>query len=241
MLIKLLLILFVWCSCAYAQGVGVSLSGVTVLQSGGCSRGSTLVSEDFETDYTDGEEWDEHNWVEADASTDVYLADDAVKNNGTYSGWIQSQSAGNKRIYRALSAPPGTGYVTQEFYFRQSSTNNVMAAFGIRDSSYNSITAVRFDSDGYIKYLSNATWTQLAAYSANTFYKCEIQINLDQTDGIGAVYVWIDGTEYGPYDTCSRRNPTTLHNAAVNASENTSTNTIWFDDLVVYSAARCPL
>lgn len=95
-----------------------SVCGVTFTQAGGCTRGATIVSEDFETGYTDGEEWSQHNWLERNATTDIFVADDAQKYAGTYSGLaVAVGSDANRAIYRTFTAL-SSGYASFEVYLR---------------------------------------------------------------------------------------------------------------------------
>jgi len=200
------------------------------------------MSEDFETGYTDGEEWSAHNWTEVNATTNVYVADDAVKYAGSYSGMFVGQTTNASREIKYSFSSQTGGYISGEMFARASGTmNSSVSQFGGMQSAAQ-ILLIGFDESGtpdYIQTYSNATYTNTSAWSANTWYRVEWQLNLDQSDGIGAVYFWIDGTEYGPFDTFARADPSGITSFYNFGYRPFSGQYIWTDNIIIYDGARC--
>ena len=62
--------------------------------SGGCTKGTTIFSEDFES-IADGEEWaNDGDWTEGGSTTDIFVGDNAVSNGGSLSGLINQFTNG---------------------------------------------------------------------------------------------------------------------------------------------------
>ena len=106
---------------------------VAVVGSGGaaaCTRGATLLSENYETGYLDDEEWDEHNWSEEQATTNVYVADTDVKYAGSVSGKIIGQSGDASRVIHRAFTQQSSGKITVELWYRVAVNNQPVPVFG---------------------------------------------------------------------------------------------------------------
>lgn len=207
----------------------------------GCVRGATLLSEDWETGYADGEEWSEHNWVELDATTNVYVADDAKKHSGSYSG-LSVGSSGQELRQITRTFTPQTGKVVYDVWFMvndASPTNTISIIRGLNETPQTIfVLAVTADK---VQIYNNSAYTNITTVTASQWYHAEVEIDASVTTGIACTRVWIDGVEYGgPYDTLSRRNPYNISRVGDNENQNlNSSDNNWIDDLVVYQGARC--
>ena len=213
---------------------------------GGCSKGTTIASEDWEN-ISDGEEWsNDGNWVENLSSTDRFVGDNSIVHGGSLSGQALSDSDDYDRGCRLpFTALGNTGYVTFEFYIlADDATSGSQWDIYICDDAYgvssNRRVGLMVDS-GYLKVRDNDTYVNVVSMSSDTWYKVEVQIDLSASTGIDAVRIWVDGVEASgsPYDTYSRSDPGSgidrfvVHNYFANKPA------LYIDDLLIYEGERC--
>lgn len=206
-----------------------------------CSKGATILAETFE-DMIDGEEWDDDgNWSEPSAQTDVWIADTDTGppnriHGGSVSGMVDNTA--NGYTIQDSFTEITSGYTTFEFYCMWNAVNvTISDTFAVLDGT-SMRSELYISSAGYLQFNSNTTLTNIVTVSADTYYKIEVQINTSQADGIGAVYVWVNDTQYGPYDTTSRANPAGIDTQRFYSDSSTDAE-YWIDDYLHYAGARC--
>lgn len=213
--------------------------------SGGCTQTPERASEDFEA-IADTEEWsNDGDWSENPSSTNYFVGDDARANGGSLSGLIDNATASNSYyIQRAHTAAGSSGYLTYDWYVNIDAvgtaeyTHWVKISDGAPGSAANIRVEILVNGDD-LRVSDNASYPDVCTncLSADTWHHIEVQIDLSATDGVDAVYVWMDGTQYGPYDTRSQYDPSTGIDQ-FNPMTYSNTN-IWIDDLIVYEGERC--
>lgn len=235
----ILLVLFSSCNSFAFSPLLVCGGGIST----GCTRASVW-TEDFEA-VADGEEWsNDGNWFEVGATTDVFVGDNAQANSGLLSGLVLN-TAGGSMIYRAFTEIT-SGYANFEYYVRWNVGSGVTQSlnFVVSDDSITSAANQRVefqvDVSGNLQINDNATWQTITTISGSTWTKVEVQINTDQTDGIDAVQVWVNGTEgtNSPYDTRGRTNPAGIDRLGY-GSDSSANAWYWIDDIEVYTGVRC--
>jgi hypothetical protein len=236
---NVLAILLLLTAPAYAGGaMGLMVAAGSSAAPPSCTRGITLISETFEA-YANGAEWSTANWAETHASTDFYTADNTVYYAGSLSGKaVRSGGAGNWVINRSFTQQT-SGKVSVEFWYRISATDQPGAAIYIGNATDLIACNCEYDSgSGYLRTYNGSSWNNLAALSANTWYKVEMIFDIDNYSGSSACTYYIGGgSAIGPYAT---------YNSGANAPDilaldqyNVSTGTTRLDNITVYDGDRC--
>ena len=198
------------------------------------SSAVSIFTEDFEA-IADGEDWlNDGDWL---GSAGYFEGDSAQAHGGTLSGLVTS-TTGGYYAYRTFTEP--TGYIVFDFWLMVDvTTGTVSDIFVVSDGLIGSGTyqSVKMYSSasGYLQIYANTTLTNVAAISADTWTHVEVQVNAAQSDGIGAIYIWVDNTQYGPYDTYNRLDPAGMDRMGF--ATDTSSQ-YWVDDIDVYEGTR---
>ena len=117
---------------------------------------------------------------------------------------------------------------------------NLVIAKGSIGTASNQIVRLQISSSGYVQIEDNATLVDVVAIPADTFIHLEIQVNIDQSDGIDAVRVWANGTESAnsPFDTPAQIDPSGMDRLGC-ATDNSTNANYWWDDILFYGDERC--
>lgn len=206
----------------------------------------TLLEEDFESDYSNGDEWStQHSWIEWDATTNIFIVDSSVTQpdctycttGGTYSGRMDPPGgAADRRIYKAFTAI-NSGYVTIEFDMRTSSaiSQNIINLWA------DTTSILTFGiSTTIFRFYGNSAWDDGATtYSVDTWYHIEIELNVDDSDGTDSIRLWVDNVEdsNSPFDVSGHNDPEGINRFGNNFYFAASLN-YYVDNFVMYTGQR---
>jgi hypothetical protein len=202
---------------------------------GGCTKGATIYSDNFEA-ISDSEEWsNDGNWIEESAVSDV-VGDDAVYHNGSLSGLVGNATNGSF-VYKAFTEIT-SGKTTWDFYiYGDDVTGTTVNLFRARDDTY-IIVLLQIDSSGNLEVRDDDVYVDIGALSVDTWYHVEVELDTDITTGIDAINVWVDGTiaAAGPFDTYGQNNPSGVDRAGYVTDTGAH---YWVDDYLHYTGVRC--
>lgn len=193
-------------------------------------------------DFYDGEEWDnDDKWTEDNATTDMYVADSATGTpRGFLAGMVEANATAAEKQITANFLEIGEGYFTTEFWFKFSGTpTTALTVLYIAGS--NPLVNMRIDSGGDLQVYDNTTWTDVdATIASGTWYKVDVEVDSDDSDGIGSVRIWVDGVESAnsPFDTHTRADPGGLDIVRSNQYQAESGLFVWVDEINTYLGAR---
>ena len=214
----------------------------------GCSQGAMAFSEDFEL-IAEGEEWDDDgNWTEATASTDKYIGDNAIVNEGNLSGQVNTSGSHWIDMSATYTSIGGTGTATfqHDFYYTTSAEGATViltdgnGQYGVTG---NQRVYMQVASGGKLQNRGNGgSWYDVlgSGFTANTWHTIEVEIDLEQSDGIEALTYWVNGSQISTlYDTRNRSDPGSgIDTIAVNGWIS-STPARYYDDIRLYDGDRC--
>lgn len=214
--------------------------GLYAAAGGGCTQGSAAWSEDWEL-IANGEKWsNDGNWTESPSPTNGFVGDSGRYRSGSLSGMIDVSLLNDyDSCRRSFTAFGSSGYATFKFGIQVDKTSSAVGIF-INDGG-NDVTQrrVAFSYDGInLEVRDNAAYVDVVGISLDTWYFVEVQIDLSASDGIDALTVWVEGTEYGPYDTYNQQNPGSGIDL-FNVWDGNNAGDYWIDDLAAYEEARC--
>lgn len=242
----------------WAWGV-VSISG-GVAAPAGCSKGTTILSEDFESGFTNGSEWGGvDSWTEYSASTNIFTATSTAL-TGNMSGFIDNVGSGstsNSLIYKTHTALAEASYDYATWRIRFSTSD----ATGNTGAGYYTLvrTYVGSTLDGqYIRaqfaiynehlwYRDNTTYQDCGALTDSTEYVLSWEMNLDAAGNTDCVRIWVNGTEitYADsrtgYNTEAQADPGGGISSIVfrSAGNYAGMGDLTIDDVIVYEGEYC--
>lgn len=240
---------------AFNQGCPDKATGA--LSGGGCSKGSTIFGEDFESGFSDGNEMDGINsWSEVSPSTNIFTAT-STSIHGSMSGYIDNAGAGSdnnyiERVHTELLT--GThDYVTWRAYFKCADTTGTNQTNGMflfssddsADTTTNRVCGFSIYNDK-LWYLDNATWQDIGNLTDTTTFKLEFEVNIDASGDTDCVRIWLDDTEItyvasrSGYQPRAQKNPTGTDRITLrNDNSSSSFGDITGDSILIYNGQRC--
>jgi len=218
-----------------------SVSSVQMIHLAGVSTMEIIVSENFEN-MTNGEEWsNDGNWDERHATTNFYIGDTDVADipQGTRCGQADMITGEAEREINLDFSPDNTKPITMTYKFRYDfAPGNTLTMPGFVKVGESAYVQTTIDSAGNIQIYDNATWVDIVSLADDTWHTIDLEVDLDDSDGIEAVYVWVNGTEYGPYDVQAQKDPGLINSIRVAQYWGENGNNIWVDNIIVYEGVR---
>lgn len=215
--------------------------GGLLIGSGVVASSCNLLSDGFEA--ADGTNSDTYGWTDRSGNPEDYIEIDTSQyHSGSSSMYFNDAVNSTQYIISKAISKQSSGKFTVSFWVRFESVSDETRVLTMVDGSSGDVISIRKTSNDLGTY--SAGWKTVASdvFVANTWYKIEIEANMDTN----TFNVWVgDGTtqtEYnngGSYWALQNNYDPDLVTLAKTANTLASSNH-WVDDLCIYSGQRIP-